>query len=1020
MMSMRWAVGLALGCIGAVVALLIYITTLQLTISEQQVVAENRRTQTFKLAERMRQSSNELTMMVRLYVATGDVRYRGYFSEILAIRNGRSPRPRDYNGSFWDRRLADPAMAIDYGPSKSLVDMMREAQFTDSEFNTLNASREESDRLAELETSVMRALERVDAAPGSPEYFEAVYPLYRRLTGPEYFQYKNRIMAAVESFIGLVNERTMAEVARLAGESRALLQYQVFLVMLLVLLCIGMLILAERSILRPLKRLTDGANRIASGAYHHRVRIDSVRELELLGRDFNCMADAIQTDIQLRKQAEGQAKEAQNAAEEADRAKSDFLANMSHEIRTPMNAVMGMAHLALQTDLNERQRNYLKKIESGAQSLLRIINDILDFSKIEAGRLDIESVQFSLHEVMQNVADIAATRATNADVEVLFDLPASLPTEMIGDPLRLGQVLINLVGNAIKFTARGEVVVRVEEQERTDTEVTLLFSIRDTGVGMTPEQVGRLFHAFTQADASTTRRYGGTGLGLTISQRLVQMMGGSIEVVSEFGVGSTFSFALGFPMRADATSLAERAGDDLVGLRCLVVDDNPAAREILTSTLEGFGLTVTCSASGEEAVEEVQPRRFDVVLMDWRMPGMNGIEAAAEIRKRCGKDLRILLVTAYGREEVLAQADDANFDGYMIKPVSASTLLDTLVELRAPAIAHRRLVAQADVDQPLRGLTLLLAEDNPVNREIAVEMLELSGAEVDVATTGREAVERSAARRYDAILMDMQMPEMDGLEATGTIRAKPGPSQRIPIIAMTANAMEADRQRCLEAGMNDHVAKPVNIRTLTSTILHWVAADGSDVGPDAGIDAQLALTRAGGKPELRDRMLRVFIDHHRDDAVSLRVALDTGDWGGIEQLAHALKGSAGTIGHPELETTAGRLEALARGDGDRFEAPSLIDQIRRALSRLRSPDQGEGAEPQATTPIADIVTLIKDLRQALVEGDTRARGIMEQLEQAMDDPPPMLATIRRHVNAYAYEQAEQELNSLVEALGVQA
>ncbi|WP_348674666.1 ATP-binding protein, partial [uncultured Abyssibacter sp.] len=661
-MSMRWAVGLALGCVGAVVALLMYITTLQLTISEQQAVAENRRTQTFKLAERMRQSSNELTMMVRLYVATGDVRYRAYFNEILAIRNGESPRPVDYNGSFWDRRLADPAMDVEYGAAQSLVEMMRAAQFTDSEFNTLNASREESDRLAELETEVMQAREAIDAEPGSAAYIQAVYPLYRRLTGPEYFQYKNRIMAAVESFIGLVNERTMREVGKLSTESRTLLQYQVFLVLLLVLMCICVLILAERNVLRPLKGLIDGANRIASGAYHHRVRIDSVRELELLGRDFNCMADAIQTDIQLRKQAEGRAREAQTAAEEADRAKSDFLANMSHEIRTPMNAVMGMAHLALQTDLNERQRNYLKKIESGAQSLLRIINDILDFSKIEAGRLDIESVPFSLHEVMQNVADIAAARTTSADVEVLFDLPTTLPTEMIGDPLRLGQVLINLVGNAIKFTAEGEVVVRVEEQERSDMQVKLLFSIRDTGAGMTPEQVDKLFEAFSQADASTTRRYGGTGLGLAISQRLVQMMGGTIRVDSSYGVGSTFSFALDFPTRADVISLAERAGEHLLGLRCLVVDDNPAAREILTSTLEGFGLTVSCSASGEEAVEEVQPRRFDLVLMDWRMPGMNGIEAAAEIRRRCGKDLQILLVTAYGREEVLAQADDAGFD----------------------------------------------------------------------------------------------------------------------------------------------------------------------------------------------------------------------------------------------------------------------------------------------------------------------------------------------------------------------
>ncbi len=1022
---MRWAVGLALGGIGAVVALLIYVTTLQLGISEQQAVAENRRTQTFKLAERMRQSSNELTMMVRLYVATGDVRYREYFNEILAIRNGQSARPRDYDGSFWDRRLADPDVVVDYGAAKSLVDMMQEARFADSEFTTLNTSREESDRLAEIETEVMQALEAIGEPPGTAAYYQAVYPLYQRLTGPEYFDYKHRIMASVESFIGLVNARTGAEVAALARQSRSLLQYQVFLVMLLVLVCTGLLVMAERSIVRPLRRLTDGANRIASGAYHHRVRIDSVRELEHLGADFNCMADAIQSDILLRKQAEGRARQAQDAAEQADQAKSDFLANMSHEIRTPMNAVMGMAHLALQTDLNDRQRNYLKKIESGAQSLLRIINDILDFSKIEAGRMDLESVRFSLHEVMQNVADIAATRTANAEIEVLFDLPPTLPTEMMGDPLRLGQVLINLVGNAIKFTTQGEVIVRVEVMERNDTHVELQFSIRDTGAGMTPEQVARLFQAFTQADASTTRRFGGTGLGLTISQRLVGMMGGTIKVSSEFGVGSTFSFVLAFPTGADVRSLAERAGDHLLGLRCLVVDDNPAARDILSATLEGFGLSVVCSASGEEAVEEVQPRRFDLVLMDWRMPGMNGIEAAAEIRRRCGHDLQMILVTAYGREEVLAQVDSERFDGYLIKPVSASTLLDTLVELRNPKNKDGVVVVPAETSRPLAGARLLLAEDNPVNREIAVEMLESAGAQVDVAVTGRQAVDQAMTQTYGAVLMDMQMPEMDGLEATRTIRRQSGPSRNIPIIAMTANAMAADRQRCLDAGMNDHIAKPVNARSLIATVVRWVGeGDDATASPEAGIDAQLALQRAGGNPVLRDRMLHVFIDHHRDDPERLRTALAEEDWETLRQLGHALKGSAGTIGFPALETCAGRLESLARDENDLRAAAAPVDDIERALSHLLAAQTAaESVMPGAGKPVTaagkDVAPILRDLRTALAEGDTRARASLEQLEQMLDDPPPVLSTIRALMTAYAFEEASREIDTLAAALGVE-
>ena len=530
--------------------------------------------------------------------------------------------------------------------------------------------------------------------------------------------------------------------------------------------------------------------------------------------------------------------EAKVAAEDASKAKAEFLANMSHEIRTPMNAVIGLAHLCLKTDLTLKQRDYVGKIHNAGTSLLSIINDILDFSKIEAGRLNIENVAFEVDSVMNNVSTMVAQKIQDKGLELLFDFSSDIPPALLGDPLRLGQVLINLLGNAVKFTERGEIRLVGELLERTGDKVKLRFSVEDTGIGMTKEQSNRLFQAFSQADTSTSRKYGGTGLGLAISKRLVELMGGSIWVVSEPGCGSTFSFTGWFGL-SEAT-VRKVAPMQLGSLKLLVVDDNASARRVLEDQLKIIGAEIQQAASGTEAIAAVKRadagRPFDVLLLDWRMPGLDGVETARRIR--ADKSLKsvpaIIIITAFGREEVRAEAELAGANGFLIKPVSQSTLIDALAEVFAPEhmTAVREAVEATAYD--LNGLRILLAEDNAINQQIAVELLEGVGVSVDVANNGRMVIDKLLAATdsipYDLVLMDLQMPEMDGYQATARIRAEPRLAD-LPIVAMTAHAMSEERDRCLAAGMRGHIAKPIDPEVLYRTLMQFHRPGQTSVAP---------------------------------------------------------------------------------------------------------------------------------------------------------------------------------------------
>jgi two-component system, sensor histidine kinase and response regulator len=837
---------------------------------------------------------------------------------------------------------------------------------------------------------------------------------------------------------------------------------QYFAIAAVIVLLSGLLVLVvaarwQRMISRPIINLTDAAQKVSrENDYGIRVEKESRDEIGTLVESFNSMLGTIENQnqrlIMANEILEDKVRERTQEVEAANQVKSDFLANMSHEIRTPMNAIIGLSHLLQNTELSQKQQDYINKIHTSGQTLLGIINDILDFSKVEAGKLKMERVSFNLFSVLDNISNMVGLKASEKEIEFLIDVSPDIPSNLVGDPLRLGQVLTNLGNNAVKFTEQGEIVVKISLKEQSDDDVTLIFAVQDSGIGIDEQQQSNLFQAFRQVDTSTTRRYGGTGLGLAISKQLVEMMGGEIEVESEPGKGSTFIFSASFklgPARERKGSLI--VPDELLELRVLVVDDNATSRRILSDLLKSFGVAHGESASGEEAIEELRMASsidapYGLVLMDWMMPVMNGIEASRRILadERLKTKPKIIMVTAYDIDELQGLAEKEGIQFFLVKPITPSTLFDTILMCfdQLKPKAQVELESKIEFDKSLRGLHILLVEDNEINQEVAQEILEQAGIQVTVANDGREGVDLlfENPQTFDGVLMDIQMPVMGGYDAAREIR-KDEHFKDLPVIAMTANAMAGDREKALDAGMNDYVAKPINVGVLYKTLTKWIklkqpalteneSIPATTKTPDEdinglepipvfpGIDTALGLERVIGNKRLYRKILSKFIETHEDTIDEIRKYLKQGDHETAHRLAHTLKGVAGNIGAEGLFNAADELDMAIMEEKENAGLISAAEEILSTVIEGIKQFQEHTSVETVEVNSDEVTSFIAKLNIILQNDETVDTDVLDKLSNDFAGTPyeKHFGQVRRMIGQYDYKAASTELDKVKQLL----
>jgi two-component system, sensor histidine kinase and response regulator len=1039
------------------------------------------------------QGTELLGSLVQSYTTTARTRYLDIYYDILAVWQGEVAPPVHSDATaYWraligGRREATPARV---GEARSMIERLRALDFTAEELRAARAVMAATEPLQAIEKVAFAATQglydrqtRQFVDDGKADRAYAIELVH----SPEYEAHRADLIKAVSMLSSAVVKRTQAELSN----SRARLELAVLTALLANLLMAPLVLTAmiglRRRVLRPIAQLVQTAEHFAAGRYGHRTANDKdrVEELSALSHTLDQMARAIEGELSRRDAAQEEVARARDLAQTAARTKTAFLANMSHEIRTPMNAIMGMTQLALRSDLPAPQRGYLEKSMTASEHLLQLINDILDFSKIEAGGLTLEVAAFRLEEVATRALGLVRQRAQEKGLELLCDFEdASLlghHAVLHGDALRLQQVLTNLLGNAVKFTSSGQVVLSLAHEpiaNLADDEIALVLRVRDTGIGMTEAQRGQLFREFSQADASITRRYGGTGLGLAISQRLVQLMGGRIDVSSTPGAGSCFSVHL--RLRCEPQGESEGASEpNAVGaaanqLNVLVVEDRPDTLATMLALLQHLGIgaagRVESASTGAQAqtllaAAATAGRAFDVVLLDWVLPDVDGGKLLPAWRRQW-PDLQVLVMTAYGCAE-LVDASAASGATLIDKPVMPQELRDQLTRIAerkpgqgaAPFVPNTPPAAAAS----LQGMRLLLVEDNALNREVAIGLLQAQGAQVQVAHHGLEALERllaSGAEAFDVVLMDLQMPVLDGHETVAQLRTNPA-FDALPVLAMTANAMAGEAERCLALGMQGYITKPFVPEVLFAAVARWrrkppaaadaarataasPAAEHSEPAPAAaaglpnvpGVDTERLLAHCAGNVALARRLMRGVAQDYSEGVAAWRGWIDSGDWAALQRAAHTLQGIAGTLAVDALRPAALALEAAAQAE-DAERASRLLPQVDAELAQLltdldraqllrpetpsaraagtphQAPARTAPAAPQAGAGLETLASLLAD-------SDSRAIDWWAEHEAALSKAlePLALRALSRAIGRFDFDAALAVCQRLEQGLGV--
>ncbi len=952
-----------------------------------------------------------LAQLVQRFTTTGEIPNLTAYYDILAVRDGEQPAPTAGDAVLYWREMAAgrrPPVARGDGIRQSMIERMRRLDFSATELSTASAALAVAAEMQKIEKIAFAATQGLYdrksgefVSDGRPDIEYAVSLVH----SADYERHRIDLLAEVSRLHDLSQARTQDQVSEMRRRLDRAIAAAIVVDLALVPLLVAALMVLRRRVLQPIGHLGNVAVRYTRGDFRARTAIGSgrVQELEVLSTALDDMAGAIENDLRRRDQDQQALQAARDEAEAATQAKSRFLANMSHEIRTPMNAIMGMTHLALQTELTAQQRDYLNKSQGASRMLLGLINDVLDFSKIEAGHMTIEAAPFVVEEVVAQSVELVRQAAQHKEIELLCEFadPSLLADRatLRGDALRLQQVLTNLLSNAIKFTPAGQVRLVVDTEREPPAEagaVALRLAVQDSGIGMSEAQLAGLFKEFVQADVSITRRYGGTGLGLAITHRLVELMGGRMAVQSHPGMGSRFEVWL--PLGLEPGKPCEPGCPQAEGARVLVVDDQQDTRLAILAQLHTLGIGVSGRVQGVRDAAgalaalsdaERQGTPIDRVLLDWVLPDAEGPAVLDRIRAR-HPGVRVAVVSAYGTDEVRAQARQLGVTEFVSKPVLPEDLRRLF---RADAVAAR---AAGPVAAGLAGLRVLLVEDNALNQEIAVELLRRRGAAVDVAHNGLVAVERLAALgagAYDVVLMDLQMPVLDGIGATRRLRQDPR-FDTLPILALTAHALADERQRCLAAGMQGHIAKPLDVAGLERQLMPYrrrpeladpATSPAPPSAPDglaglAGLDVERALRQFDGHRGLYRRTLRSFAREYGDGTATWAGWLAEGQWDALRRATHVLQGLAGTIGAAALHDAAMAVErAAARRDAATAEvalAPmsTLLAEVVAQIDAALDPPPPWLVTESAILGAAhtDADAAVEGLRELLAASDSRA------------------------------------------------